>query len=301
MRAALLPLLLLPLAACSSTRGALPLIGGSAKIVDLEGTTLNDGEVTAWMLDHDVVFWGELHDSDPGHERLANLFAELVERAAAERRTVTLSLEMFERDVQDLVDDYLLGRIDEATFLAHSRPWGNYAEHYRPLVELCRTHGLDVVAANIPRRVARQVSKEGADAIRSSLFAPRALNAEPGEYRDRMAALMLGASHGSAQGAGHGSDDGADEAFERLFRAQAIKDDVMAESIARHERLPRARAHGRPLIVHLCGRFHSDYDLGTVERLAWRRPDLTIGTLSMVPSDESTEADAPADLLMRLP
>ncbi len=293
-------LLGLTLASCSAP-GALPFAGASTRLVSPAGNSWDDAETARWALEHEVVFLGELHDSDPGHRRLESLFSELIEQAAAERRTLTLSLEMFERDVQDVLDDYLLGRISEEQLLEEARAWPNYAQHYRPLVELCRANQLDVIAANIPRRVARQVSKEGLSAVRSSLYAPRTVHADQGEYRDRMAALMLGSSHGDgdAQSA-HGGPELSDS-FLRLFQAQAIKDDAMAESIARFLDEPRARAEGRALVVHLCGRFHSDYHLGTVERLSWRRPRLSIGTLSMVDESEARGEDRPADVLLVLP
>lgn len=290
----------LTLVGCSAT-SVLPFAGGSARVLSPAGDRWDDAEAASWMLQHEVVFLGELHDSDPGHARLTSLFAELIDQAAAERRTLTLSLEMFERDVQDVLDDYLLGRITEEQLLEDSRAWPNYAEHYRPLVELCRANQLDVIAANIPRRVARQVSKEGLPAVRGSLYTPRTVHAGPGEYRDRMAALMLGGGHGSGSAeSAHGGPE-LDEGFLRLFQAQAIKDDAMADSMARYLDKPRSKARGPALIVHLCGRFHSDYDLGTVERLSWRRPQLSIGTLSMVDESEARGDERPADLLLVLP
>ena len=73
--------------------------------------------------------------------------------AAATDDHVVLSLEQFERDAQPALDDYLAGRIDEAAFLAKARPWGNYREAYRPLIEFCKARGLPVVAAIWLKRV----------------------------------------------------------------------------------------------------------------------------------------------------
>src|SRR5438128_1766461 len=64
----------------------------------------------------DVVFVGEQHDDPETH------FAEfaLLEGIGRQRSRVILSLEMFERDVQPMLDDYLAGRMTEADFLARS-------------------------------------------------------------------------------------------------------------------------------------------------------------------------------------
>jgi len=118
----------------------------------------------------DVVYFGELHDNAAGHRVYAQLAALLVER----RADVVLAMEMFERDVQGVVTDYLRGRVDEAKFLEHSRPWKDYARDYKPLIELAKEKKLDVIAGNLPRPVAAQVAnKEGS----ASPFLPRTTTA----------------------------------------------------------------------------------------------------------------------------
>ena len=85
----------------------------------------------------DVVFVGEQHD-DPNTHRLETAILDgLVRRKVSP----VVSLEMFERDVQGVLDDYLAGRITEADFLARSRPWPRYATHYRGLVDLAKSRG----------------------------------------------------------------------------------------------------------------------------------------------------------------
>ena len=66
----------------------------------------------------DVVFLGEQHD-DPGTHRLERAALEGIARR---RGKVVLALEMFERDAQASLDDYLAGRIVEADFLKSARP-----------------------------------------------------------------------------------------------------------------------------------------------------------------------------------
>ena len=80
------------------------------------------------LKDYDVVVIGEYHD------HLANNLAELALLRALRPRVpgLALSMEQFERDVQPVVDDYLAGRIGEATLKREGRAWGNYDEAYRP-------------------------------------------------------------------------------------------------------------------------------------------------------------------------
>jgi len=81
------------------------------------------------LKDYDVVFVGEFHD------HIANHLAEMALLRAVHERApkLALSMEQFERDRQQKVDDYLAGKIGEET-LTSDLGWRNYAEAYRPLV-----------------------------------------------------------------------------------------------------------------------------------------------------------------------
>ena len=105
----------------------------------------------------DVVLVGEQHD-DPATHRLESAVLQGLMRRHV---PLTVSLEMFERDVQANLDQYLTGTMTEEDFLKASRPWPRYATDYRPMVEMARGHGWRVVAANVPRRLAADVSKGG--------------------------------------------------------------------------------------------------------------------------------------------
>ena len=204
-------------------------------------------------------------------------------------------MEMFERDVQDVVDDYVDGRIDETAFLGSARPWKNYTEHYRPLIELARERGRDVIAANAPQNLVSRVGVEGPQA-NDSLFAARQLDLADGAYKQRFKDVMLRLSLGE-------SDDHVvdDQGIERMYAAQVLRDETMAESIARYLAEPTAQ---RPL-VHLTGRFHSDYGQGTVERLLRRSPKLRVAVLSMAEGrdalKDAMDPERPAQWIIRAP
>jgi uncharacterized iron-regulated protein len=228
---------------------------------------------------YDVVFLGEQHDDPVTHRVQAILLDEIGRR----REQVVLSLEMFERDVQTLVDDYAAGRLAEADFLARSRPWGNYAEGYRPLVERARAWRWPVVAANVPRPLASAVSRGGLavlDTLPAShpgWFAAE-LRCDPqGEYFRRFGEVM-----GGMQGHGAGADTAAARAtLARFYAAQCLKDETMAESIARAR-----QASPDAVVVHVTGAFHSNARLGTVERLVRRVPGLRIAVVTLAPVDD---------------
>lgn len=213
----------------------------------------------------DVVFLGEEHDNTVGHQ----VHLQIVWALHKKRPDLVVSMEMFERDVQGVIDDYLRGRIDEEAFLKHSRPWGGYKKHYRAIVEYAKANGLDVIAANAPRRSARKVAQGGGDL---TAYVARTTTAVKDQYWELFKDAMK--EH---------PGDITEKGLARMYAAQCLKDDTMAESIADYL---QGRPHRKPLVVHLCGKFHSDFGLGTVVRLLRRRPLTTVGVVTMVAADD---------------
>lgn len=227
----------------------------------------------------DVVFFGEQHDDPETHRSEA----EVLDAIGRLGRPVVLSLEMFERDVQPVIDNYLAGRISEAEFLARSRPWANYAPAYRPLVELARTRHWPVVAANVPRPLASAVGRKGMAALDSltpgeRLTAARENVCPMDDYHARFMDEMHGHSTGSG-GATEPGDSLPTAMAERFYVAQCVKDETMAESIVKAKRAAPRDA----IVVHFDGAFHSDYAQGTVERVKRREPSWNLVVISAVP------------------
>lgn len=270
--------LILGLAAGCTSLG---LRGGDYRTFDTTtGEEIELEELVRRLAEADVVFLGEEHDNDTGH-RLQLWTTQELYRA---RPNLVLSLEQFECDVQPVLDAYLAGEIDEQRFRTLARPWNNYTEHYRPVIEWARAHGVPVVAANVPRPLAARTARYGWASVAGRREAPWALWTEEPEYRARFTAAMEE----------HGSPGFDERDLERWFAAQVVKDERMAESItAALSRRPP------PLVVHWCGKFHSDRRLGTVSRVLRRRPDVRVAVVTMssdrplrAPLDERERAAA---------
>lgn len=230
----------------------------------------------------EVIYLGERHDDSTGHAFQNDVFRRLHARLDG-RRYVALSLEMFETDVQTVLDEYLAGLVTEQHFLSASRPWANYARDYRPLVEYAKAHALPVVAANAPRRYANRVSRRGPAAL-DSLFAdaqalwlpPLPYPAPTPAYRARWDALMGGAP-------GH---TGAAGGPSNMLMAQSLWDATMGHRIARA--LDR---NAGTLVVHLVGGFHVEGDVGTPDAVRHYRP----GTRGVVVAIRPAAAFDPAE------
>jgi uncharacterized iron-regulated protein len=250
------------------------------RVYDTQRQAFTDFEVMlADLARADVVFVGEQHGDRHTHRLEAAILAGLLRRGAA----VTLSLEMFERDAQPALDEYLQGERSEADFLAGSRPWPRYASDYRPLVEMARAHQWPVLASNVPRRLAQDVAKGGREVIDALSEADRALVARDLQcpedtYFTRFVETM--GSHPVA-----GEDKEATEArMLRYYWSQCIKDETMAESIAAAvEGAVEGAGERRGPVVHYNGAFHSDFGLGAAERVRRRLPERRVVVLSILP------------------
>ncbi len=234
----------------------------------------------------DVVFFGEQHDDPATHSAEAAVLAAL----GARRGAVTLTLEMFERDVQPLLDQYLAGNISEKNFLDGSRPWDRYVTDYRPMVELARVHGWPVVAGNIPRRIASAVSKKGLAVLDTMAKVERSYAAAKNEcpkdaYYTKFAETMTG--HSAGEGPPTASDAAMMAKMTDLFyEAQCVKDEAMGESIA----TALAKWPGQ-LVYQVDGAFHSDAGLGTAARVVRRVPRVKTIVLTGVPVADLAKAD----------
>jgi uncharacterized iron-regulated protein len=216
----------------------------------------------------DVVFVGEQHDDRAAHRFQLDLLQALGERG----RPVVLAMEMFDRDVQPSLDAYLAGRIGEPEMLGRARPWPNYRRDYRPLVEFARARGWPVAAANAPRPLAAGIARRGLAALETLSAADRRhlaaeLQCGRGAYREKFMAEMRDMT-------GHDRTGGPPPDLGRMFEAQCVRDEAMAETVA-------ARLAPGRTVVHLNGAFHSDEGLGAVERLRRRRPETRILVLSV--------------------
>lgn len=274
-----------PAAAAPAAAVAAPAPGYAAhRVYDSKRKRITDFEaMLATLAKADIVFLGEQHDDPRTHQLQAAVLEGIARRRAG---TVVLALEMFERDVQPVLDDYLARNVAEQDFLAASRPWPNYRTDYRPLVEFARAGGWPVVAGNVPRRLASMVSRGGLATLDTLASEQRAFVAEQlscprDDYWKRFRETMGDMS-------GHGmqlSPEQLEATVWRVYEAQCVKDETMAESIAES-----FTTTGAP-VVHANGSFHSDYRLGTVSRVARRLPKAKIVVVSFVPVEDLDAVD----------
>ena len=211
----------------------------------------------------DVVFFGEQHNNPIAHWLELQVTKDLYK---ARNGNLIEGAEMFERDNQLILNEYLKGEITQKYFEEEARLWPNYKTDYKPLVEFAKKHHIPFIATNVPRRYANIVYKHGFKALDTltaeakSYMAPLPIPYDPNLkcYKD-MLAMMKQMGHNNPH----------------LPKAQALKDATMAASIAQY-------AGKGKLFLHFEGAYHSDHHQGIVWYLNHYHPGLKIVTISTV-------------------
>ena len=225
------------------------------------------------MANADVLFFGEEHNDSTGHYLEHVLFEKLSQKYPAK---IVLSMEMFETDCQNVLDEYLAGFIREKNFTTEGRAWKNYKD-YRPLIEWAKAGHIPVVAANAPSRYVNMTNRMGLsslvqlNAISRSYLPPLPVDTASGEYYDKFIAIMGGHSAmGNMQ----------------MFQAQNLWDATMGWSISRF-----AKNHKGYKIFQVNGSFHSEGKLGTVAQLKKYAPKLRVMNIATYCDDSFTKPD----------
>ena len=191
----------------------------------------------------DVLFLGEQHD-DPATHRLE---AATLEGLARRRGNIVLAMEMFERDVQPSLDDYLSGRSTETEFLAESRALAALrhrlpsARRVRARLEMARGRERRAAPARQPRVAPRPQDHPGLDQRRRTARSRRAISCCPhDDYFGKFAKTMADMPSHSGDSTKESAAERA-AMIERIYQAQCIKDETMGESVATRSP-PRRRA-----------------------------------------------------------
>ena len=226
-------------------------------------------ELAKQSRNYDVLFWGELHDDALIH----HLEKEILPYLLKNHKRIAISMEMFERDTQKVLNEYLQGKISEKEFIKQSRAWPNYPTDYKPIIEFAKKHKIDVIAANVPRRYAAMINKKGISSFEKipdneKKFVAKKLNVLPGKYKKVFIETMV-------QNMGGGNSPMMAKMFDNIYAAQCLKDDTMAESINEY-----LKSHPGTFIIHYNGDFHSNSHLGTAEKLHLLNKKLKIAVIS---------------------
>lgn len=227
------------------------------------GKEVSLNEIVTDMDQHNVLFFGEEHNDSVTHflesKMLELLYARYPQKLA-------LSMEMFDRDVQAVMNEYLFSDIREKNFKKDARVWSNYRD-YRPMVEFAKKNKMDVVCANAAGRYTNLVGRKGQNALMALpdasklFFAPLPFDTASGKYLDKLNGLTNHTPSSDTSKKTVTPPAMSMGGFNMIL-AQSLWDATMAYSIASY-----FKKHKDFKVMQVNGRFHSDEGLGTVTQL----------------------------------
>jgi len=240
------------------------------KILDNNGKEVDISVIIDLAQERPLIFFGELHDQDFAHLAELDLLKGLY---STYQQRVILGMEMFEADVQPIVDEYFSGRINQKSFETESRVWANYKEDYKPLLEFAKEQKLNFVASNVPRRYANSVYHHGLAILDSlSTYAKQFIPELPIKIDTSIQIYkeML--------------DMVPDHSNSNMVYSQGLKDATMAHFIL------KARTNGQ-IFLHINGAYHSKNKQGILSFLNGYPIDKTITINSILKDVEPDEID----------
>ena len=241
-------------------------------------------EIADDMKNADVLFYGEEHNDSVTHYLENKIFETLFQKYNS---SMTLSMEMFERDVQPVMNEYLTADIREKTFKKDARAWSNYRD-YRPMVEFCKANKLDVVCANAAGRYSNLAGRKGQKTLMNlpleskKYFAPLPYDTASGKYYEK----LMGLSHDPSDTAKKAPAPVMGMGNFNLIMAQSLWDATMAYSISSY-----LKAHAGKKVFQVNGRFHSDERFAVVTQLKKYSPKARVLVISSGSDDSFPNID----------
>jgi len=261
------------------------------RIFNSKGHSADYGDILKAVKNADVVFFGESHTNPICHWLELQLAKDIYQEKNGH---LIIGAEMFERDNQLLLNEYISSMIRKKDFEAEAKLWPNYKTDYAPIVDFAAKKGIKFIATNIPRRFAAIVNLKGLQGLDSinglerGMMAPLPLkyNPELSCYK-KIGEMVAGSPM-------HMGDN--------LPKAQAIKDATMAWFILKS-------VNEGWVLFHVNGSYHSDNYEGVVwylkEYNKRNATDLKIVTITSVEQDDMDELDkdniGKADFIICIP
>ncbi|MBI4945250.1 MAG: ChaN family lipoprotein [Bacteroidetes bacterium] len=244
------------------------------------------------MKNNDVLFFGEGHNDSVAHYLEAKILEMFYQKFAG---NTALSMEMFERDVQTVMNEYLQGSIREKNFTKDARVWSNYRD-YKPMVEFAKSNKLDVICANAAARYSNLAVRKGLKGLMvlpnesKNNFAPLPYDTASGKYYEKLQTLF-------GSGPSHTSTPSVTDTIKKapsmppmpqmnLIMGQSLWDATMAYSISQY-----LAKNKNKKVLQVNGRFHSEEGFAAVTQLKKYRPKTKILIVTSISDDSFPNID----------
>ncbi|MFM8315343.1 MAG: ChaN family lipoprotein [Deltaproteobacteria bacterium] len=111
-------------------------------------------ELLLEVLKSDVIFFGDYHTLSQAQRTVIRILRDSIRVLKRNKKRVVLALEMLTPQHDAFVKKFLQGKISERVFLesiGFEENWGFPWDHYKPLFEFAREHGVEVRGINHPK------------------------------------------------------------------------------------------------------------------------------------------------------
>lgn len=236
---------------------------------DQKGKEIKTEKLVKELAEYDVVFFGENHNSSINHWLQLKITEALYQHKKGQ---LILGAEMFERDNQSQLNEYLSGKFDAKTLKDSARLWNNYATDYKPLVDFAKDKKLNFIATNIPRRYASQTSKEGLESLNN-------LTAKEKTYIAQLPIKVTLDTPGYPEMKKMMGDHAEEMKVMNFISAQATKDATMAESILKNIQAGKT-------FIHYNGNYHSKEFGGIYWYIKQKNSNLKMAVISVFETED---------------
>jgi uncharacterized iron-regulated protein len=215
------------------------------------------------------IYVGETHVSGEDHR----VQLKIVQGLYAQNRSLILAMEMFPREVQPILDQYINGSISEEVFLKEAnwdQNWGYPFALYRAILTWAREQQIRIIGLNAPREIVSKISQSGLSSLTVS-------------ERDRVARdfhLNDQAHREYIRQQFHHHPKGHISDFDTFLEAQLAWEETMAETLAE----TATSSPPQVQIIVLIGKGHISDRVG-VPRLTYERSEQDYRTVAPIPVD----------------
>lgn len=243
-------------------------------IQSADGSKVNYTDMIDDLAKRRVVFVGEQHTRMDHHLTQLTILKEM----HARNPKIGVGVEWFQQPFQRVLDDFVLGKIDETEMLRRTgyyERWKYDYRLYRPIMNYARANQLPIIALNAPVELTRKIGQKGLDGLTQEERAklPKDITPPTPEYRKQLDKVF--AMH-----------DMPKEQIERFITVQRVWDETMASNS-----VDFLQANPEAQMVVFSGIGHISHDAGIPKDFARLMPDETYARV--MTENDGNEDDAP--------
>jgi len=211
-----------------------------------------------------IIYVGEKH-SDPVHHKIQ---LTIIKDIYKSNHRIVVGMEMFDQSYQQVLDQWITGKLDQKIFLKRTHWYANWRMDYQlyaDLLDYIKENRIKLIGLNIPFHIPSKIATGGIGSLfkTEKVYLPEDINMSNIKHRQYVKKIFnLHKIRGI-------------EDFENFYAAQCVWEDAMAKAIALNL--------GSDKMVVIAGNGHIVQKFGIPDR-AYKRTGAPFLTLYLAPS-----------------